>query len=108
MRRCMSAARQSQVRTGAGRAYGCSAATEPGSRSTQRSSLRPRTRTSESRRNPPPFPSASRAEQYGGGRKQRLMKQANAKVLIADDEVAITAGLSAILSDEGYTVEVAQ
>src|SRR5881628_2498744 len=36
------------------------------------------------------------------------MKQANAKVLIADDEVAITAGLSAILSDEGYTVEVAQ
>jgi DNA-binding NtrC family response regulator len=34
------------------------------------------------------------------------MKQANAKVLIADDESAITAGLSAILSDEGYTVEV--
>src|SRR5215204_6480771 len=35
------------------------------------------------------------------------MKQANAKVLIADDEQAITAGLSAILSDEGYTVEIA-
>src|SRR6478609_8992500 len=35
------------------------------------------------------------------------MKQANAKVLIADDEQAITAGLSAILADEGYTVEIA-
>jgi two-component system, NtrC family, response regulator PilR len=35
------------------------------------------------------------------------MKQANAKVLIADDEQAITSGLSAILSDEGYVVEIA-
>jgi DNA-binding NtrC family response regulator len=35
------------------------------------------------------------------------MKQANAKVLIADDEQSITAGLSAILADEGYTVEIA-
>ena len=35
------------------------------------------------------------------------MKQVNAKVLIADDESAITAGLSAILTDEGYTVEIA-
>ena len=35
------------------------------------------------------------------------MKQAHAKVLIADDEAAITAGLSAILSDEGYDVEIA-
>src|SRR3954469_17855535 len=35
------------------------------------------------------------------------MKQANAKVLIADDEQAITSGLSAILSDEGYAVEIA-
>src|SRR6478735_488952 len=35
------------------------------------------------------------------------MKQANAKVLIADDEQAITSGLSAILSDEGYSVEIA-
>jgi CheY-like chemotaxis protein len=35
------------------------------------------------------------------------MKQANAKVLIADDEAAITAGLSAILSDDGYDVEIA-
>jgi DNA-binding NtrC family response regulator len=34
------------------------------------------------------------------------MKQHNAKVLIADDEQAITAGLSAILSDEGYAVDV--
>src|SRR3954469_6879015 len=34
------------------------------------------------------------------------MKQANAKVLIADDEQAITAGLSAILGDEGYDVEI--
>src|ERR671920_871547 len=29
------------------------------------------------------------------------------KILIADDEAAITAGLSAILSDEGYEVDVA-
>ena len=36
------------------------------------------------------------------------MKQASPKVLIADDEQAITSGLSAILSDEGYTVEIAQ
>lgn len=35
------------------------------------------------------------------------MKQANAKILIADDEQAITSGLSAILADEGYTVEIA-
>src|SRR5215467_9029699 len=35
------------------------------------------------------------------------MKPANAKVLIADDEAAITSGLSAILADEGYTVEIA-
>ena len=35
------------------------------------------------------------------------MKQANAKVLIADDEQAITSGLSAILADEGYSVEIA-
>jgi DNA-binding NtrC family response regulator len=35
------------------------------------------------------------------------MKQNPTKVLIADDETSITAGLSAILSDEGYTVEVA-
>ena len=41
----------------------------------------------------------------GDGR--RRMKQANAKVLIADDEQAITSGLSAILSDEGYDVEIA-
>ncbi len=34
------------------------------------------------------------------------MKQAHAKVLIADDESAITAGLSAILADEGYSVDV--
>jgi DNA-binding NtrC family response regulator len=34
------------------------------------------------------------------------MKQATAKVLIADDEAAITAGLSAILGDEGYSVDV--
>ncbi|HTE46148.1 MAG TPA: sigma-54 dependent transcriptional regulator [Gemmatimonadaceae bacterium] len=33
--------------------------------------------------------------------------KASAKVLIADDEQAITSGLSAILSDEGYTVEIA-
>jgi two-component system response regulator PilR (NtrC family) len=31
----------------------------------------------------------------------------HAKILIADDERAITDGLSAILTDEGYTVEVA-
>src|SRR5262245_40850422 len=35
------------------------------------------------------------------------MKQANAKVLIADDEQSITSGLGAILSDEGYVVEIA-
>src|SRR3982751_3374319 len=35
------------------------------------------------------------------------MKQNPTKVLIADDETSITAGLSAILSDEGYNVEVA-
>src|SRR3954468_10761742 len=35
------------------------------------------------------------------------MKHANAKILIADDEQAITSGLSAILSDEGYEVEIA-
>jgi DNA-binding NtrC family response regulator len=35
------------------------------------------------------------------------MKQPIAKVLIADDEQAITSGLSAILSDEGYDVEIA-
>jgi DNA-binding NtrC family response regulator len=35
------------------------------------------------------------------------MKQNPTKVLIADDETSITAGLSAILADEGYTVEVA-
>src|SRR5439155_16276068 len=35
------------------------------------------------------------------------MKPVHAKVLIADDEQAITSGLSAILSDEGYTVEIA-
>jgi DNA-binding NtrC family response regulator len=35
------------------------------------------------------------------------MKPANPRVLIADDEQAITAGLSAILSDEGYEVEIA-
>jgi YesN/AraC family two-component response regulator len=29
------------------------------------------------------------------------MKHANAKILIADDETAITTGLSAILADEG-------
>src|SRR4051812_43122599 len=31
----------------------------------------------------------------------------SAKVLIADDETSITSGLSAILADEGYTVDVA-
>src|SRR5215204_3405752 len=35
------------------------------------------------------------------------MKQNPTKVLIADDETSITAGLSAILSDEGHSVEVA-
>jgi DNA-binding NtrC family response regulator len=35
------------------------------------------------------------------------MKQNPTKVLIADDETSITAGLSAILSDEGYSVDVA-
>ncbi|HEY9228272.1 MAG TPA: sigma-54 dependent transcriptional regulator [Gemmatimonadaceae bacterium] len=35
------------------------------------------------------------------------MKQPNAKVLIADDEQSITAGLSAILADEGYGIEIA-
>ena len=35
------------------------------------------------------------------------MKHANAKILIADDEQSITAGLSAILSDEGYSVDIA-
>jgi DNA-binding NtrC family response regulator len=35
------------------------------------------------------------------------MKQPNTKILIADDEKAITTGLSAILEDEGYNVEVA-
>ena len=35
-----------------------------------------------------------------------MSKQAKGKILIADDESAITAGLSAILSDEGYDIEV--
>src|SRR5262250_2444361 len=35
------------------------------------------------------------------------MKHTNAKILIADDEQSITSGLSAILSDEGYTIEIA-
>src|SRR5689334_23829012 len=35
------------------------------------------------------------------------MKHANAKILIADDEQAITAGLSAILADEGYAIDIA-
>jgi DNA-binding NtrC family response regulator len=35
------------------------------------------------------------------------MKQNPTKVLIADDETSITAGLSAILADEGYVVDVA-
>jgi DNA-binding NtrC family response regulator len=35
------------------------------------------------------------------------MKHANAKILIADDEQSITSGLSAILADEGYTVDIA-
>jgi DNA-binding NtrC family response regulator len=36
------------------------------------------------------------------------MKPGNAKILIADDEKAITAGLGAILSDEGYGIEIAE
>src|SRR5438105_11780619 len=36
------------------------------------------------------------------------MKPANAKILIADDEKAITAGLGAILGDEGYGIEIAE
>src|ERR1043166_3491862 len=35
------------------------------------------------------------------------MKHANAKILIADDEAAITSGLSAILGDEGYEIDIA-
>jgi DNA-binding NtrC family response regulator len=35
------------------------------------------------------------------------MKQATGKILIADDEQAITSGLGAILTDEGYSVEIA-
>jgi len=35
------------------------------------------------------------------------MKHANAKILIADDEQAITSGLSAILADEGYAIDIA-
>src|SRR3954462_6890987 len=35
------------------------------------------------------------------------MKQNPTKVLIADDETSITSGLSAILADEGYNVDVA-
>jgi two-component system response regulator HydG len=35
------------------------------------------------------------------------MKKDAAKILIADDEQAITSGLSAILSDEGYSVDIA-
>ncbi|HEX7019726.1 MAG TPA: sigma-54 dependent transcriptional regulator [Gemmatimonadaceae bacterium] len=35
------------------------------------------------------------------------MKQEHAKILIADDEQAITSGLSAILSDEGYDIDIA-
>ncbi|MEO7083053.1 MAG: sigma-54 dependent transcriptional regulator [Gemmatimonadaceae bacterium] len=34
-------------------------------------------------------------------------KNTNPKILIADDEAAITAGLSAILGDDGYAVDVA-
>ena len=30
-----------------------------------------------------------------------------AKILIADDEQSITSGLSAILGDEGYSVDIA-
>ena len=36
------------------------------------------------------------------------MKHANTKILIADDEKAITAGLGAILGDEGYGIEIAE
>ncbi len=36
-----------------------------------------------------------------------MTKQEKAKVLIVDDEQAITSGLSAILEDEGYTVDIA-
>jgi len=36
------------------------------------------------------------------------MKHPNAKILIADDEKAITGGLGAILGDEGYGVEIAE
>src|SRR5919197_4561548 len=36
------------------------------------------------------------------------MKHTNAKILIADDEKAITAGLGAILGDEGYGIEIAE
>jgi DNA-binding NtrC family response regulator len=35
------------------------------------------------------------------------MKQATGKILIADDEQAITSGLGAILTDEGYSVDIA-
>ena len=35
------------------------------------------------------------------------MKHPNAKILIADDEKAITSGLGAILGDEGYEVSTA-
>ena len=35
------------------------------------------------------------------------MKKDAAKILIADDEQAITSGLSAILGDEGYTIDIA-
>ncbi len=35
------------------------------------------------------------------------MKHEKAKILIADDEQAITAGLSAILADEGYAIDIA-
>ena len=35
------------------------------------------------------------------------MKHTNAKILIADDEQSITSGLSAILADEGYSVDIA-
>jgi DNA-binding NtrC family response regulator len=36
------------------------------------------------------------------------MKHQNSKILIADDEKAITAGLGAILGDEGYGIEIAE
>jgi DNA-binding NtrC family response regulator len=35
-----------------------------------------------------------------------MTKQAKGRILIADDDSAITAGLSAILADEGYDIEV--